>query len=196
MGTGFCQNGHLVCYKANVDDEEMAEYIKNCQRSGNPVTERDLIGQWERKARGSEDYYYEFLENDSVSLKKISHYANSFYNGDILWIAKYGGKWHIKGDSLIIAYDAKSAEIQLDRSQVTYRPDMRDSVERFISRYFDEKKITEEMRKQLELHPQKDTFCVTINKAHDKLEVGVNTSEDEVSTRYFKRIKDNDVFKR
>ena len=180
----------------NIDDEEMAEYIKNCQRSGNPVTERDLIGQWERKARGSEDYYYEFLENDSVSLKKISHYANSFYNGDILWIAKYGGKWHIKGDSLIIAYDAKSAEIQLDRSQVTYRPDMRDSVERFISRYFDEKKITEEMRKQLELHPQKDTFCVTINKAHDKLEVGVNTSEDEVSTRYFKRIKDNDVFKR
>ena len=180
----------------NIDDEEMAEYIKSSQRSGNPVTKSDLIGQWERKWSGTEDYYYEFLENDSFSLKRINHYANSFYNGDILWTARYGGKWHIKGDSLFMVCDAKSAGIQLDRSNITYRPEMRDSVEHFISRYFNAKKMTEEIRRHLESHPRRDTFCVTINKAHDKLEVDVSNGDDEVKTRYFKRLKDSDMFKK
>lgn len=174
----------------NIDDEELVEYIRKSQRSGNPVGRRDLIGQWERKARGTDDYYYEFLENDSFYFKTITHYANSFYDGDILWKAKIRGKWQVDGDSLILVYDTKYVEVKTDRSGVTYRPEMRDSVENFFRRYFDEKKATEHTLKQLESQPKRDTFCVTINKAHDKLEVDLGGSDGDISTRYFKRVKE------
>ena len=75
----------------DIGDEELAEYIKNSQRSGISISKRDLMGQWERKASGYEDYYYEFLENDSFCRKVISHYANPFYNGEINMTYKHSG---------------------------------------------------------------------------------------------------------
>ncbi len=178
----------------NIDDEELEAYIKSNLRSGNPVSRRDLIGQWGRKARGSEDYYYEFLGNGTYNFKQIARYANPFYNGNILWTVKYSGQWHVEGDTLFMVCNPKTAEAQVDRSGITYRQDMSDSVENYIRRYFTEHNTTEDLRKHLEKSPRNDTFCVTINKAHDKLEVDVGGSEDEITTRYFKRIKDSDVF--
>jgi len=180
----------------NIDDEELAAYIKNSQRSGNPVVRRDLIGQWEGKARGTAEIYYQFQEEDSFAFKSIAHYANPFYSGDILVIARSGGKWRVEGDTLFMVYDPKCVELQMDSSQITYRPEMRDSVENYIRTYYDMKKWTESVRKQLEENSRTDTFCVTINKAHDKLEVDVSSNKDEVKTHYYKRIKDKDMFEK
>lgn len=177
----------------NISDEELANYIKDSQRSGNAVKRRNLIGMWERQSQGIEKHYYEFLPNDSFRIKAVTQYANPFYNGDILWIARYGGKWQVKGDSLIMEYDAESSRIEIDRKNVTYRPEMRDSVESFISRYFNEEERTAQMRQQLKLQPKRDALSVTINKGQDKLEVKVGRTEDETVTLYFKRLKDSDM---
>ena len=116
----------------DIGDEELAEYIKNSQRSGISISKRDLMGQWERKASGYEDYYYEFLENDSFCRKVISHYANPFYNGEIILTYKHSGKWSLKDDTLFMVNAPKSIEVGMDTSRITYRPEMRDSVKRII----------------------------------------------------------------
>ena len=104
------------------------------------------------------------------------HYGNVFYDGDIHWTIKSGGTWHIKGDTLFMVNDPQSSEVLVDRSGVTYRPEMRDSVENFISRYFDE------------IHPQTDTIYATTNKKHDKLEMIVGRDQNgSVTCRYLKR---------
>ncbi len=41
-------------------DEELADYIKNSQRSGSSVKKSDLLGQWEREFNGNEHHYFEF----------------------------------------------------------------------------------------------------------------------------------------
>jgi hypothetical protein len=70
---------------------------------------------------------------------------------------------------------------------------MRDSVESFISRYFNQETRTAQMRQQLKLQPKRDALSVTINKGQDKLEVKVGRTEDETVTLYFKRLKDSDM---
>ena len=171
----------------DIGDEELAEYIKNSQRSGISISKRDLMGQWERKASGYEDYYYEFLENDSFCRKVISHYANPFYNGEIILTYKHSGKWSLKDDTLFMVNAPKSIEVEMDTSRITYRPEMRDSVKRIIR----DMNITawkQSLQKSLE-RDRRDTFPVTTNKAHDKIEMVVSSGEDEVKTRYLKRVK-------
>ena len=175
----------------NIDDEELAEYVKKSQRSGRTVSESDIIGQWECDISGKDTQYYNFKKSDSFSIKTIRHYANPFYSGDIIITYTVGGKWDIKGDSLMLNFSPESVKAEVDRSGVTYRAEMRDSVETFIDRYFQVNQLTEQGRKQF--RSKKNTFGVSINKAGDKIEIVHGRSEDSekenVSYLYLKRAK-------
>jgi hypothetical protein len=178
----------------NISDEELAEYIKNSQHSGSSVSKRELKGQWERKAEGIRDYYYEFLENDSFNIKIIMHWGNPFYNGEIHLSYIYGGKWNLKDDTLFMEYAPKSMEAELDTSRISYRPEMRDSVKGYI-RLLNIAAWKQSLRESLE-RSRRDTFPVTTNKANDKIEMVVSRDDDgNVKSHYIKRLKDSDVFK-
>ena len=177
----------------NIDDEELAEYIKKSQRTGRTVSRNDLISKWESETSGKDIQYYDFMKPDSFSIKMISHFANPFYSGDIIITYIVGGKWDIKGDSLVLNYSPESVKAEVDRSGITYRAEMRDSVETFIDRHFQVNQLTEAGRRQFE--SKKTTFGVSINKAGDKLELVRGRSEDpeneSVSYYYLKRAKDS-----
>ena len=173
----------------NISDEELAEYIKDSQRSGSSVSKRDLIGQWEQKLDGTADNYYEFLENDSFCKKRIAHIPYPVWNGEIIVTLEYNGTWRLKGDTLFMMCNPNSAEVQMDTTHISYRPEMRDSVRNMIARYINVKKLKEELRKDIE-EDLLDTFPVTTNRANDKIEMIVSRSDDNVSTHYLRRIKD------
>ena len=66
---------------------------------------------------------------------------------------------------------------------------MRDSVRRYI-RNINIAAWKESLRKSLE-RERRDTFPVTTNKAHDKIEMVVSRDEDgDVNSQYLKRVKD------
>ena len=101
----------------NISDEELAEYIKNSQRSGISVSKRDLMGRWERKANGNKFYYYEFLEKDSFCRKNVTHYNHPTFNDEIIITYIYGGKWSLKDDTLFMVNSPKNIEVKLDTSR-------------------------------------------------------------------------------
>ena len=176
----------------NIDDEELAEYVKKSQQSGRTVSESDIIGRWEYEISGKDVRYYDFMKPDSFSIKAVNHYANPFYSGDIIVTSTYGGKWDIKRDSLTLDYSSGSVKAEVDRSGITYRAEMRDSVETFINNHFQVSQLTEMTRKGLE--SRKDTLGISINKAGDKIELvgGRKNSENEsVVSYYMKRVKDS-----
>ena len=177
----------------NISDEELTEYIKSSQRSGSSVGKRDLMGLWERKASGFEHHYYHFQDNDSFCRKRVSHIAYPVWNGEIVITQIYGGTWSLKGDTLLMVCNPESAEVELDTSRITYRPEMRDSVRNLIGKHMDVKVLKQSLREAIE-DDIRDTFPVTTNKAHDKIEMVVSGSNDEIRTRYLKRIKNSDVF--
>lgn len=174
----------------NIDDEELAEYIKKSQRSGRTVSNSDIIGLWEYEMTGKDLQYYDFTKSGTFSRKSISHYANPFYSGDIIVTSTYGGKWDINGDSLTLNFSPATAKTKVDRSGVTYRAEMRDSFETFISKYFQEDQLAEMGRKQLE-SVKKITYAISINKAGDKFELGHRLTDDSGNESenyfYFKR---------
>ena len=177
----------------NIDDEELAEYVKKSQRSGRTVSKNDLIGQWEYEMSGKDVIYYDFMKSDSFIIKTRSHYANPFYSGDIIIAYTFGGKWEIKRDSLTLNYSPQSVKAEVDRSGITYRAEMRDSVETFINNHFQVSQLTEQGKKEFE--SRKDTFGISINKAGDKIEMVRGGSEDSdngnVSSFYLKRAKNS-----
>ena len=196
---GFAQSWRDISdrnkFIMNISDEELAEYIKDSQRSGSSVDRRDLIGLWERKARGNEHYYYEFLEKDSFCRKTITHYTHPAFNDEIIVTYVYSGKWSLKNDTLFITNSPKNIEVKLDTSRITYRPEMRDSVKRII-RKMDINVWKESLQKSIERN-RMDTFPVTTNKAHDKIEMVVSRNDDgSVKSRYLKRVKDGDAAKK
>ena len=167
----------------NISDEELAEYIKNSQRSGISVSKRDLMGLWERKAKGYQNQYYEFLEKDSFSIKYVMQIAHPVYNNDIIITYIYGGKWSLKDDTLFMVNSPNNIEAKIDTSRITYRPEMRDSVRRYI-RNINIAAWKESLRKSLE-RERRDTF------PHDKIEMVVSRDEDgDVNSQYLKRVKD------
>ena len=174
----------------NIDDDELAEYVKKSQKSGRKVGKSELIGQWELSKTGTEAAYYDFVKPDSFCVKKKCYIANPFYSGNIVLTFNYGGKWYIEGDSLMLEYSSKNANVEVDRSNITYRPEMQDSVDSFINRHYQANKLTEELRKNLDL---KDTLGVSINKSSDKIEwirrLENSGHKTEVTSCYLKRIK-------
>ncbi|MBQ8152921.1 MAG: hypothetical protein IJ069_04495 [Prevotella sp.] len=172
----------------NISDEELSEYIKSSQQSGSSISKNDLIGKWERKAGGMNDFCYEFMANDSLCRKQIQHVAYPVWSGEVIVSIIYGGKWHLKNDTLVLVYNPASVDVQLDSSHITYRPEMRDSVIHLISRYIDVERAKKNLRKSVEKHTR-DSVPVTTNKSRDKIEMVAGHSGDEVTTHYLKRIK-------
>ena len=154
----------------DIDDDELAEYIKKSQQSGRTVSNSDIIGRWELEASGIDMRYYDFTKSGSFSIESVRRYANPFYSGDIIITSTYGGKWEIKEDSLTLNYSPEKVKTKVDRSGITYRAEMRDSVETFIKNHFQEKELAEGLRKQCE-SLKKTTYGISINKSGDKLEM-------------------------
>ena len=101
----------------------------------------------------------------------------------------YGGKWNLKDDTLFMENSPNNVEVKLDTSRITYRPEMRDTVRRFI-RNMNIMAWKESLRKSLE-RSRRDTFPVTTNKGHDKIEIVVSQDDDgSVKSQYLKRVKD------
>ena len=173
----------------NISDEELADYIKNSQRSGSSVKKSDLLGQWEREFNGNEHHYFEFLEKDSFTRKTLVTYTHPIFNDEAIVTYKFGGKWSLRDDTLFLVNSPRQIEIELDTSRITYRPEMRDSVKRFF-RWLDIASWKTSFRKSLE-RQKRDTFPVTTNKAHDKLELVRPGKNGSVKSGYLKRVKDN-----
>lgn len=168
----------------NIDDEELAEYVKKSQQSGRTVSNSDIIGQWEYEMSGKDMRYYDFTKSGTFSVKAVHHYANAFYSGDIIVTFIWGGKWDINGDSLTLNYSPETAKAKIDQSGISYRAEMRDSVETFINNHFQEKALTEVGRKQCE-SLKKSTYGISINKSGDKIELVLGRSEDSENVSYY-----------
>lgn len=175
----------------NISDEELAAFIKNSQRSGRIVREKDLLGQWETRWTAVDVRYYDFQKDDTFNIKVEGRYSNPLYSGDIILRYNYGGKWTIKGDSLIMEYAPASMTLEVDTTEITYRAEMRDSVKAFYDIYFHPSRLADRFRK--EIGSSNDTVGISVNKTNDKIEMTFGRSDDPIKDRvthvYLSRVK-------
>ena len=91
----------------------------------------------------------------------------------------------------MLNYSPESVKAEVDRSGVTYRAEMKDSVESFIGRYFTIERLEKLGRKRME--SRQDTFALSINKSGNKIELVRGQGEDAegASYLYIKRSKNS-----
>lgn len=123
----------------NITDEDLEEYKKHMSKEGYPLTERDLVGQWQ-SATSTDDRTaeIEFRADHTFTETQTLRYAMIGQRGKAALVLTVGGRWLVDGDSLVRQYATKTFDMRVDTSQMAYRPEMADSVRAWIESNFGE----------------------------------------------------------
>ena len=160
-----------------ITDEEMDEYVKATKRFGRLARKGDIIGKWNAASSEDKTEELEFKSDQTFTQTTTIKAVNPFYTGRLLCVTTIGGTWSIEGDSLIRHYNS-DITVQFDRSQMSFAPEMKDSVESYIAN-------SERMNKEEWAKDQKNpvlshyAMSAYIDDSGDKLELGKTQTNDE-----------------
>ena len=124
-----------------ITDQEMDDYINSITQTGVAVTARKLLGTWKmERAADNTQAYYEFRKDSLFSyvVRRNRPWVTADWSGTVKVRAEMGGKWHLQGDSLIMAGDPKIVEMDVDLSEMTAVEGKKDSLEAWAKNYREE----------------------------------------------------------
>ncbi len=131
-----------------ITDEELSEYVENQKRSGRRIKERELIGKWTETSADQEHVEtIEFRRNHTFSHVGIHNIPSAVYTGHMTIHETLLGTWELDGDSLIRVYQPGS-DIELDKSQIKYSEEMKDTVSRLVKQMEDQVTDRQEAEKK------------------------------------------------
>ena len=165
-------------FMMNISDEEMEEYIEETSRTGSHLTKKKLVGRWIVTSTDETDKeIIEFRADNTFAHIKYKIRTSTLYSGHLTTLLTLPGHWEIKGDSLIREYEA-GAHYEMDTSDLSYTPEMADSVEHMLERL--QKQIDEnnEMRKTASVLGRKANVAY-IDKSGNKIEFQSYTTNDD-----------------
>lgn len=171
-----------------ITDKELDEYIEKNKHAGKLIKEKELVGKWTTKSDISTEEI-EFLKDHTFVHQLSLHINNPFYTGSIISKNTFRGTWQIEDDSLIRTY-SPIFDYDLDVSQITYTPAMKDSVESFIA---NNKKKAKELMEEAKNSPteRRQSEAVYLDNTGDKIEMNFQSELEEVgvSATYMVRVK-------
>lgn len=113
----------------NITDEELQAFLDKRKRAGERLTDKKLVGRW--ATQGDEQQTIEFNRDHTFKQLVERRYPSPAYHGRLKVLYTYTGHWKIKGDSLY-RYFNDISEYKIDRSSITYSPEMKDPVEQLL----------------------------------------------------------------
>lgn len=116
----------------NITDQELKEFAEKTLGDIRRASDKTIAGKW--VAVSGEDSSIEIYFNEDHTLTSISSYkvTSSIFYGKISVDAKHSGRWAIEKDSLILFLDNDKFTLSANDSSITYKPQMRDSVNSII----------------------------------------------------------------
>ena len=150
----------------NITDEEMEAFLEKRKRVGKPLTDKKLIGRW--SSLGDEQQTMEFNSDHTYKQIVERRYPHPTYHGRLKVLYTYTGRWEIKGDSLY-RFSNAAIDYKIDRSSITYSPEMKDAVEQLLKKYDEDIVASIEEQKN---QPQ-DTIvrAAAIDRSGNKIEL-------------------------
>lgn len=118
-------------FMMDISDEELAQYVQNKARTGKPLTERKLVGQWKMQTADDLEAEREYRSDHTFTTSFVQYMSYSYYTGQIVLKCTLNGSWELRGDSLITEQHPDYS-YSFDRSQIHYQPEQEEAVERLI----------------------------------------------------------------
>ena len=134
------------------------------------------MGHWTSRTSEDQVEELEFRDDHTFNNKVTVGIINPFYTGRLLSISSLTGTWKMEGDSLIMTFN-KELHFELDRSKITYRPEMKDSVDSYIA-HFEQMAHSMQQQQAQKKELLRKANAVYIDETGEKIEM---TSTDQTS---------------
>ena len=122
-------------YLMGISDEDMQEFIAKTSNSTRTARERDVAGTWERITYDQQESLT-LTSDHNFSLRMVRQMSLPMAVGKFTDTVSVSGTWRIRQDSLLREADVESFRVCYDRSALSCRTDMRDSVDAYFSRWY------------------------------------------------------------
>ena len=139
-------------FMMGISDEDLEQYVRERERTGQQLTEQQLIGKW--KIQTSDESLVEsvFNSDHTGTTTQVRYIAYSVFTGRLIVRLTLNNKWELKGDSLI-TYTQPGDTFEIDRSQIHFAADKAQEVDNLVKQFeqscnewFDHLKKEEEQR--------------------------------------------------
>jgi hypothetical protein len=191
MAGEWQRKSDLCKFIMDITDEELAEYLNKQNRTGDPVSKKQLVGTWVSTESFSHEESIEFKKDNSFVHILTQNVATPIFVGKVTIARVLEGTWHLKGDSLYRDY--KSDVRTLDKSGISYSAEMKDSVEKIFANYERAVEKRNEKVRQEGLDVPHRSNAAFINRSGNKIELRkteVNDDgEEETSVSHMVRQK-------
>lgn len=162
----------------DITDEELQDYLNKQSRTGNSVSERQLLGKWSVKSSiGDEMETIEFKKDRTFIHIFESYNPSPLFVGKVIFRHIMEGTWKMVGDSLYRDYSTE--QYKLDRNGITCAEEMKDSVEHVIARREAEMAKRNETAKREGSAMGKRSSAVFIDHSGNKVEMSKNFVNDK-----------------
>ena len=167
-----------------ITDQELEDYVKNINKKGVPLNRSKLLGQWvmtigeqtnEYNFHG--DHSYDFAVDYASAFRQMR-----FFSGRLKMTLSYSGEWALQGDSLALAPDYNTVNLNVDSSGLVPEENMQDSLDAWVN-WYREQSINN--FKEMADKGEKRAFKASVDSSNDKME----WTGPDGAVRYLKRKK-------
>ena len=184
------QKSEQLKFIMGITDDELKEYLNKQNRTGEPVTDGQLLGTWtSTSAMGNIEESIEFRSDNSFVHNVVEYFNSPNFTGKVIITGTMKGTWHLDGDSLYRDYE--SNDWVLDRNNIEYSDNNKEFVEKEMF-YYEEylASMNGQLKENGSKHRSNSAF---IDSSGDKIELGkiiINEEgKEETSTSYMVRKK-------
>ena len=156
-------------FLTNVTDEDLKEFAEKTLGEVRRATNKNILGKWFSVSGEDSSIEMDFREDHSLSCIVSYKATSSIFYGKISLDAKREGRWEIVKDSLILHFAPESFSLVANDSSITYKPEMKDSVNSIIRDLTSEEMVK---RMKSEVFPGERISCTTnLDPSGKKLEI-------------------------
>ena len=172
---------NLCKFTMGITDEELDEYVKNRERVGRNVKERELIGVWTMQLLDGSSYELTFNDDHTFHYTILNRLTHHTYVGYLDISSKATGKWELKGDSLF-TIDNPDLKYTIGKDKIKPIAGRETDFDEYI------KQLEESIQNHLKNYNKKNNFreayAATINNTGNKIELlgkdlGADDDDDE-----------------
>lgn len=178
-----------VCkFNMGITDEELEEYVRNSNRTGRDVKERELVGRWVQVSTDEQTNIIEFFKDKTYTQTVITHLSHPMYIGRIDLIYTSKGTWQLHDDTLRTVLQPQF-KFEMDHRQITPKRGYEQEVAEFVEKYriFGRQQEQSSGNGEVRRRSYLATICNSGNKIELKWTEHDDNNDDHETTIYLSR---------
>lgn len=155
-------------FMMGISDEDLEQYVRERERTGQQLTEKQLVGKWKTQTSDEDLVENVFNSDHTGTATQVRYIAYSVFTGRLIVRLTLNNKWELKGDSLI-TYTQPGDTFEIDRSQIHFAADKAQEVDNLV------KHLEQSYNEWLDHFKNEDELrsaeFVSIDKSGNKIEL-------------------------